>query len=214
MNPIHLIKNDLGEHGWERAHRAWAEPSIIVLEEALSVFDSYKIYRVQGDDYQFDFPMLPHCSFGYYAANGREAVRLTRAGKEIQRILAKEWPSLIKASPVHLASLILCFFDGGIKASHRVLADASDLRSMCQAPREYRLNEKAFAKALPELGVTACQMEEKVVVLRAITLLGWMHDKRNLGIEKLTIHENGNVVLSERRVIAEKIFDKVPAIMY
>jgi hypothetical protein len=76
------------------------------------------------------------------------------------------------------------------------------------------LDERALGRALPELGVTSCHLEEKMVVLRAITLLGWMHNKRNLGIERLTIHENGTVVLSERRVLVESVFDKVPAIRY
>ena len=73
------------------------------------------------------------------------------------------------------------------------LADADDLRSMCQSPREFHLDEEAFAKASPELGVTSCFFEGNVMVLRAITLLGWMHTKTNLGIEMLTIHENGTV---------------------
>jgi hypothetical protein len=206
VDPVDLIKRDLGADGRQRA--------ILVLDEELSVFSSHKIYRVTGNDRQFDFQMLPHGSCGYYAANGWEAVRLTRAGKEIQRILAKEWPSLVHANPVRLASLILRFFDGGIKASHRVLAGADDLRSMCRPPRHYDLNEKALAGALPELGVTSCSRDGEVVVLRAITLLGWMHEKRNLGVEMLTIHENGTVTLDERRVLAEKVFDSVPAIRY
>src|SRR5262249_39694031 len=84
---------------------------------------------------QFDFPMLPHGSYGYYAANGREAVRLTRAGKEIERILAAEWRSLPAQNAVRLASFVLGFYDGGIKASHHVLADADDLLAMCTPPQ-------------------------------------------------------------------------------
>jgi hypothetical protein len=212
--PIDLIKWDLGITGWQQARRAWAESSIIALDQDLSVFNGYKIYRVRGDDSQFDFPMLPHCSFGYYAANAQEAVRLTRGGKEIQFILANEWPFLASACPVHLASLILCFYDGGIKASHHVLADADDLRSMCAPRREYRLDEEMFAKASKDLGVTSFRLEENKAVVRAITLMGWMHHKTNLGIETLTIHDNGNVELSERRIMAERIFDKTPQILY
>jgi hypothetical protein len=214
MNPIDLIKQHLGEDAWQRGHGVCPDPTTIVLDEDSCVFTSYRIYGVRGGDRQFDFPTLPYGSYGYYAANGREAVRLTRAGKEIQTILAKEWPSFAQANPVRLASLILCFFDGGILASHHVLADADDLRSMCQPPREFHLDEQAFATALPELGVTSCRLEGNEIVLRAITLLGWMHDKRNLGIETLTIHENGAVALSQRRVLAENVFERVPGIMY
>jgi hypothetical protein len=214
MNPVDLIKSDLGEEGWRIARRSWAETSILVLDEELSVFSTYKIFRVHGITGQFDFPILPHCSYGYYAANGKEAVRLTRANKEIQRILASDFPSFAKANPVRLASLILCFYDGGIQASHSVLADADDLRAMCRPPRHFHLDERAFATALPNLGITSCSVEGELIVLRAITLLGWMHDKRNLGIEVLLIAEDGAVALRPRLVLAKRVFDKVPGIRY
>jgi hypothetical protein len=214
MNPVELIRQDLGADGWELAKRSWIESSVIALDDRLSVFSTYRIYRVQGTTGQFDFPMLPRCSYGYYAANGREAVRLTRADKEIETILAMEWPSFMQADPVRLASLILPFYDGGIKASHRVLADADDLRSICQPSQQYRLNEKAFAKALPDLGITACTFVGETVVLRAVTLMGWMHDKRNLGIETITVQKTGKVTLGVRQVLATRVFDRVPGIIY
>jgi hypothetical protein len=209
-----MIKRQLGEDGWQRARRAWNESSIIALDEELSVFRSYKIYLVRGDTGQFDFPSLPRCSYAFFAANGSEAVRLSRAGKEIQGILAKDWPSFATANPVYLASLILRFFDNGIKATHQVLADAADLQFMCSPPREFHLDANEFANVFPEIGVTSCSVKEKLMVLRAITLLGWMHEKKNLGIEVLSIRDDGCVTLSKRRVLSARIFDRVPAIAY
>ena len=62
--------------------------------------------------------------------------------------------------------------------------------------------------------ITSCSVEREHIVLRAITLLGWMHEKRNLGIEVLLISKDGAVALSPRQVLAERVFVKVPAIMY
>lgn len=213
MNPIDLIRRDLGAD-WERLWRGRARAVSVRLEETLSVFSGYKIYVVMGDTHQFDFPCLPNGSMAYYAANGAKAVRLTRTGKEIQSILAEEWPSFAQSNPVCLASLLLRFLDGDVRTSHHVLANADDLRAMCLRPATYRLNEEALAKALPDVGVTSSFLEGSQVVIRAITLLGWRHDKRNLGIEILTIHENGQVAMAERQVLAKKIFDKVPALRY
>jgi hypothetical protein len=120
----------------------------------------------------------------------------------------------MQADPVPLGSLILPFYDGGIKASHLVLANADDLRSLCQPPRDYRLNEKAFAKALPDLGITACTFVGEMVVLRAVTLMGWMHDKQNLGVETIAFQKTGKVTLGVRQVLATRVFDRVPGIMY
>jgi len=214
MNPVDLIKRDLGPDQWNRCRQGWAEGSIINFQEDLSFFRGFKIYLVRGQTQQFDFPMLPHGSYGYYAANGREAVRLTRAEKEIQRILEAEWASLPAQNAVKLASFVLGFYDGGIKASHRVLAGADDLRDLARPPRDYRINEAVFAKALSVIGETSCKIEGDSIKLRAVTLCGWMHDKRNLGIETIAISKDGTVALGPREVLAEKIFDEVPGIMY
>src|SRR5262249_16352665 len=135
-------------------------------------------------------------------------------GKEIERILEAEWASLPAQNPVKLASFVLGFYDGGIKASHRVLAGAEDLRDLASPPRAYRINESAFAKALPAIAQTSSKVEGNTIKLSAVTLCGWMHDKRNLSIETIAISKGGTVDLGPREVLAEKIFDEVPAIMY
>ena len=214
MDPLDLIRRDLGPGEWQRAGEAWTEASIIKLREDLSLFPHFKIYLVYGKTAQFDFPTLPHGSCGYYAANGSEALRLTRAGKEIERVLAIDWPSLPSANPVQLASFVLSFYDGGIKESHRVLAGAEELRAYETPPGEYRLDRAAFDRALPRIGLTSSEMEPETVVIRAVTLCGWMHRKGNLGIETLTISKDGVVALGPRLVLAENVFAKYPGIRY
>jgi hypothetical protein len=214
MNPVELIKRDLGPDEWQRCRKGWAEGSILVLQEELSLFRDYKIYLVRGQTQQFDFPSLPHGSYGYYAANGGQAIRLTRAGKEIERILEAEWTSLPAQNPVQLASFVLGFYDSGIKATHRVVANAGDLRDLGRPPRHYRINENALATALPAIGESSSKIEGNTIKLRAITLCGWMHDKQNLGIETIAISKDGTINLAPREVLAEKIFDQVPPIMY
>lgn len=213
MNPIDLIKRDLGPDGWARCSDAWAEDSIIKFQDELSLFRDHKIYLVRGQTHQFDFVMLPHCSYGYYAANGRHAVRLTRAGKEIERLLAADWATLPAKNPVRLASFVLQFYDGGITASHHVVADANEIVAMSTCRSPYWVDESTFATALPRIGATSCTIEGDTVTLRAITLCGWMHRKHNLGIETLTISKAGIVDPKPREVLAERMFDTIPRLM-
>ena len=72
----------------------------------------------------------------------------------------------------------------------------------------YRFNEKALAKALPQLGTTSFRAEGDVVLLRAITLCGYMD--RHLGIEVFSIRDEGTVLLSKRRVLSDEIFSYAP----
>jgi hypothetical protein len=214
MSPVDLIKRDLGPTEWDRCRQGWAEGSIINVREELSFFQNHKIFLVHGLTQQFDFPMLPHGSYGYYAANGMEAVRLTRAGKEIERMLAADWSSLPAKDPVKLASFVLGFYDGGLRARHHVLADADELLAMCTRPKTFRINDRALAQARPRIGITSSKMEGDTVKLRSVTLCGWMHRKRNLGVETIAIARDGRVELGPREVLAEKIFDEVPGMKY
>ena len=213
MNPVEMIKLDLGPTEWQRASKEWDANGVITLNKDLSILPHCKIYLVRGETYQFDFPMLPQSSYGFYAANGMQVIRLTRVGKEIENVLAIEWPHLPTLNPISLADLILPFYDGGIKESHHTLADADELRAF-EKSGHHRLNESAFAQALPRIGQTSCELEDDAVVLRVITLCGWMHCKQNLGIENLKIARNGMVTLGPRQVLAEKIFDVLPDFTY
>jgi hypothetical protein len=141
-------------------------------------------------------------------------VRLTRADREIETILATNWSSLPEQNPVKLTSFVIGFYDDGIKASHHVLVDADELRDLTASPNKYRINESDFARMLPKICKTFCKVEGDTIQLRAITLRGWMHCKGNLGIETMTIARNGRVELGKREVLAENIFDRVPGIRY
>jgi hypothetical protein len=72
MNPVDLIKRNLGPTEWERCRQAWAEDSIIKLLQHVPLFREWKFYLVRGQTGQFDFPMLPHGSYGFYAATAQK----------------------------------------------------------------------------------------------------------------------------------------------
>ena len=215
MNPVELVKRDLTPDEWDSACQSWREPIRELPDQC--PFARHRLFIIHGRTKQFDFPSLPHGSYGYYAANGRSATRLTRENKDIQSILADEWAELPESDPVCLASLILKFFDAGTKERHHVLKDADDLQSFgnpAHPATNYELNDKEFSKALPNIGSTVIAFDSAVLSLRAVTLRGWMHDKQNLGIESFTIGSDGLVSFQKRDVLSKRIFRCVPAIRY
>lgn len=209
MNPIELVKRDLGDQQWTTARQSFLEPIVERIEEC--PFSRHRLFMVRGRTGQFDFPTLPHGSYGYYVADGQAATRLTRKGKEIQSILADEWDALPALDPVRLASLVLHFFNAGIGQSHFVLGDAESLRAF---GRNYQVDEKEFDRVLPEVGLTRSTIDRQVLSLRAITLRGWKHMKQNLGIELLAIRADGSVSLATRHVLSHRIFTRIPALRY
>src|SRR5437588_2140004 len=112
------------------------------------------------------------------------------------------------ACSTKIYSLLLRFYEADITADHRVLLDEDELRSMGEPSGAYRFNEKALVKALPQLGTTSCRLQHNLVVLRAITLWGYM--ERHLGIESLSIRDDGTVLKSKRRVLSHQIFNYAP----
>lgn len=213
MQPLDLIRRSLGSDAWALACTAWDEASVLRIDESRCILPTYKIYRICGATNQFDFPMLPRSSYGYFAANGREAFRLTRTNKEVERILEADWESLLGVSTTTLAALVLPFYESGITESHRVLQDVSELESMCKSGH-FEIDPKegsSIAKMKAEIGT---KMIGESVQVRVLTLRGWMHMKANLGIETISIGRNGHVTFAEREVWSAKLFRKFPPIMY
>src|SRR6187431_2933957 len=91
MTPIDLIKQHLGPDEWERCRQGPADEQVARLDERAPAFPSFNIYLVYGFAGQFDFPCLPGGCYAVYAASNRAAIRLTRAGKEIEKVLATDW---------------------------------------------------------------------------------------------------------------------------
>lgn len=186
--------------------------------EELSPFEQPKTYIILGKTGQFDFTTLPHGSYCVYAVNGLRALRLTRAGKEIEQVLEENWQSLTDCDSVILARLILKFFDGGIRECHHVLANADGLVPRKEMPSQfskgYVLDERELARSQKLIGTTSVTQQSDTIILRAVTLRGWMHDKRNLGIERIHISKLGRVSLEERQLLSERIYEAVPPIMY
>lgn len=211
MRPTDLIRDHLGQETWNKCRPTLSFTGDLEAVEELSPFQSSKTYIIHGETGQFDFPTLPTGSYCVYVADGRKAIRLTRIGREIESVLKENWNTLPNCDPVVLTRLILKFFDGGIRSTHSVLPDADALYAF---EMHYVLDEKEFKKSQELIGTTSVSRCEDMVVIRAATLCGWMHNKRNLGIEHIRISKSGEVHLDERKVLSNRIFKSVPQFRY
>ncbi len=210
MNPITLIINDL--NGKHNAKQRKEGSDSIQLNEEFPLLGPYHIYVVRGETDQFDFPMLPYGSYGYYAANGYKAICLTRTGKEIEQILQEAWPTLAHISVLSFSSFILQFYGSSSKETHHVLASKEDLLTY---PKDYVLNSQEYQKIHTSVYKTCfLQISETEIIIQALTLKGWMHEKHDLGIEVFHILNQGSVHFEERKVLSTTIFTGVPEIHY
>lgn len=213
MQPVDLVRRSLGADAWSLACTAWAEDSVLRVDESRCILPTYDVSLIRGATNQFDFPMLPNCLYGYFAANGREAFRLTRNNKEIERLLEADWESLLSVSTTALAALILPFYESGISESHRVIQNVLELEAMCKNGA-FEFDPKEQSSVAMKNAAISTKLVGDSVEVRVLTLRGWMHTKSNLGIETISIGRNGHVTLAEREVWSEKLFRKFPGIKY
>ena len=207
MNPIDLVKQELTQ---DELDNSLLERGVQELPDQCP-FVNHRLFTFHVATGKFDFPTLPGGSYCMFAADGHAATRLTRKNKEICSILSSEWKHLPNADPVVLASLILKFYDDGIRSSHRVLRHAVELPEF--GPN-YQLNEREFEKTRDSIGETTTTTNGDDLEIRAVTLMGWMHDKRNLGIEHIAINHAGSVTFKRRMVLSKRIFKATLQIRY
>ncbi len=214
MDPLIILKESIGSDRLAEAGQSWID-QINEITDELPVFSS-RVFMIRGGRKTFDFPVLPSGSLGYWCANGREAWPILADGTGLDKLLSGSWPKLSDADPVKLASFILRFNGQGIRYGHSVLRDVNHLSTVNNGrigSDGYRLNDRELRKTNGEL-TEYLSVDDDLVVISALTLMGWMHDKRNLGVETIQITRDGKVRYEKRRVISKKIYKSIPAIKY
>lgn len=175
-------------------------------------FKFYQLFSIHEDSRgahrTFDFMSLPYGSYAYVAVCEHGAIRLRRRGRELETFLKHEWSSLKKADPVHVADFLLTFLNDGIKDQHAVIRDFEEIEQ--RNFESNNVNMEAVNSIKEKLGTTNKKMIGDQLVVRAISLRGWMHTKQELGAQTVTIATTGAVTVSTRQVLCSKIFKAIP----
>ena len=206
MDDQTLIRSDLENSGIDHSSM-----SISGVGQT-QLFQKHRIYIVRGGYSQFEFVSLPNGSYCYYSVRHASAICLTRKNLEIQNLLQREWDYLPSLNLSRVVEFVLNFYDGGIKNSHHVINDLNDLNQMDGQHR--KINRAAIQPVSNEIGSTTITLDNDVYKIRAITLMGWMHAKQDLGIERLSIHRTGEIEFDAREVLCQNTFTKLPGILY
>ncbi len=138
---------------------------------------------------------------------------MTRERKEIEQLLEEEWNILPERPAVELAVFLLPFYDNGIKEAHTVISTKEDFDRLYSDA--FEINRTELERISTDVGKTEySEITDAEVVLRIVTLMGWMHTKNNLGIETLHVEKNGRCYLEKRKVLSRNIFLKFPDLRY
>lgn len=212
MDSRKLLIKAIGQENFQKATESWGD-SIKEISDEIPI-ESHRIFIVHGKTNQFDFTTLPSGSYSYWCVNGYEAWQIKANGFGLERLIAATWSSLLNCPPEKVASFILIFSGNGIKNTHRVLKDKNSLLEMESKSEDgYKVNLKEFSK----VGSATTEWSSKndlTANLQALTLMGWMHDKKNIGIEQIEIQRSGEVKFNKRKIYSTKIFTSTPSIRY
>jgi hypothetical protein len=210
MDPVALVRHALGEDAWHGRNRknGLIKPKVA---EDVSAFQDLKVYRCYGATGQFEFRCLPSGSYCLLAANETTAVKLTRAGGELRSIIRSNWYRLLECDPLKLARLVLRLASDSRHEDHAVLADINAIRHYRDG---YVVNEEEWSRNADRAGRTSIKLYSDTILLRALTLLGWMHEKYDLGVETVSIKPDGIPRFEPRQVLSVRTFTEVPFLLY
>lgn len=210
MDPVALVRHALGEDAWYGRNRKNGLITPFV-DDDLSAFQNLKIYCCDGDTGQFEFRCLPSGSYCLLAANEKTAVKLSRASGELRSIIRSNWNRLLERDPVKLARLVLLLASSSRHEDHDVLADIDAIRHYGDG---YVVNEEEWNRNADRAGRTSIKLYSDTILLRALTLIGWMHEKYDLGVETVSIKPDGIPRFESREILSARFFTSVPSIRY
>lgn len=178
-----------------------------------NLFPDTNVLVVRGSG--FERPALPDGSYMYCAfdQHSREVVELTPRNSALKQLLHRNWDVLPQLSPVSLADFILTIQTVGT-VYHEVLTDLSDLDKEGRRDEGFVLNDRATRLGTEMELSTWLDSSADELVIHALTLLGWMHEKQNLGVTDISVLRDGNVVTGKRQTVCEPVFLEIPWIWY
>lgn len=214
MDPPKVLISNLGSAQYEGASQSWRD-SIEEISDQLPL-EFHRLFIVRGTTRQFDFLSLPSGRYAYWCANGSTAWQIKADGTGLGRLISENWHNLTDQDPVKVAAFLLLFTGKGIRNAHSVKRDSADIQSVVTTKGifgGYVINERELAKVGNE-GTRWVDKSADRATLQALTLMGWMHDKRNLGIETIHIEREGAISYAKRNVISQEVFKGTPLIRY
>ena len=184
-----------------------------------TLFSGTHFFYLAGSD--FERPSLPNGSYLIFSASQKKGnvgfFEFSPRNDSLKNHLAAYWTQLPSMPSVQLAQFIFEMQIVGT-VNHDVISSAADLEGYTFAdhssPADYVLSEHGREFAERNEYRTTFGQNRDVLVIDALTLLGFKHDKQNFGQTSIEISIDGSVEIGERRCICDPVFARIPSIWY
>lgn len=189
---------------------------LIPLEEA-GFFKTQRVFIAYGETDLLPHRCLPNGSLGYFAFDGRVVRMIGRSLPSLSKLFAAERRPLQEADPVPLAQFICDVALPRDGSGHSVVAAVEDIEQFGRSDSfggDYRVNRVKLDRVRDLIEPPAVLPHERGWTLRFTTLYGWMHEKQELGVERLEVSPMFEFQRSDRQVLARGIFAGTPSVIY
>jgi hypothetical protein len=180
-------------------------------------FRRHVLFTVHGSRGVLPSPALPAGSWGTFAFDGAELALLSPDDGSFTRLLRREARPLDEAEPVELAQLV-CDLGLPRPPTHRhvVLRAAAELESFTLGRLTgYEVDRRELARARPFIDPPSIvALDEGGWSIAFTTVLGWMHELDDLGVESIWVEPDFTLNIGARRVLSERIFKRLPGVIY
>jgi hypothetical protein len=170
------------------------------------------------------FPALPSGSWGIFATDERQNLRLLKPDDDsVSALLLAEARPLDEAAPHDLAQVICDIWLRRATYRHSVVTDSAALENFGDGA--YAVDRAELAKVAPAFRPPSIQVVATVGDtyressnahwrLEFTTAYGWMHDQQELGVETIDVSSRFSLSRSKRRVLSKRIFARTPNVRY
>jgi hypothetical protein len=180
-------------------------------------FRRHVLFTVSGPRDVLPVPALPSGSWATFAFDGAELTLLSPEDDSFARVLRREARPLDEADSAELAQLI-CDFGLPRPRLHRhvVLRAAADLETFTLGRLGgYEVDRRELARARPSIEPpTVAALDEGGWSIAFTTVLGWMHELDDLGVESIWVEPDFSLNVGARRVLSARIFKRLPGLRY
>ena len=190
--------------------------SLTPLHEFTDLFPDTHILAIRGPGFErIELPPVSSVMLIALRLSNPDAtfVELSPRSNGLREVLASNWNLLPDLSPVQLAKFILTTHTTGV-VDHEVLTDMTSLDASSRRDEGFVLNQNARRIINSSPAKTFTSVSSNSFSIHALTLYGWMHEKQELGVTDITVFNDGDYQIGDRRTICDPVFDEIPRIWY
>jgi len=195
-----------------------------LVSQDLQIFNNYQLINITAyhsglEDPFLEHPMLPTGgSWGTFAYDGKHLIYLSQSKDNLEKILTQE--KIIgnsKINPEALAKIIIMTLIDKLTRFNELIQSPQGILSYEKykgTATDYKVDRQKLKKLKKKIKPPFWKDSGNKKILTFFCLSGWMHKKNTINKFTVSFDKNSSILEIKKETLVDKIFNKIPSIMY